>query len=152
MLRMLQELVDAVATLNNKLVLVIGPPCSGKTRLLHALGEHRQLGAINVGAVLGRRLLEIPSGRRHAHAIELFRDVTNANAFDGLVLLDNIELLFDRSLLLNPLDLLKRQAQGCRVVAAWPGELEGVRLTYAAKGHPEHQDYGIDGLVPFIIH
>jgi hypothetical protein len=25
------------------------------------------------------------------------------------------------------------------------------RLTYAELGHPEHQDYGLDGLVPFEI-
>jgi hypothetical protein len=53
----------------------------------------------------------------------------------------NIELLFDRSLQLDPLDLLKRHAHAKRVVAVWPGELQGDtrtgRLTYADMGHPE---------------
>ena len=70
----------------------------------------------------------------------------------GLLLLDNIELLFDRTLQLNPLDLLKRHAHAGRVIAVWPGQLRENRLSYATTGHPEHQNYGIDGLVPFEIH
>lgn len=149
MLEALDQRVEDVATLNSKLILLIGPPRSGKTRLLNALGARRRLGVVNVGAALGRLLLEIPGSRRHAHAVESFKDVAAANAMDGLVLLDNVELLFDRSLRLNPLDLLKRQAHVRRVVAAWPGELTGGRLTYATMGHPEYQDYGTDGLVLF---
>ena len=83
-----------------------------------------------------------------------------SQAFKGsglsdLLLLDNIELLFDRSLQLDPLDLLKRHAHAKRVVAVWPGELQGDartgRLTYADMGHPEHQDYSLAGVVTFEI-
>lgn len=149
MLEVLNQRVEDVAPLNSKLILLVGPPRSGKTRLLNALGERRQLGVVNVGAALGRLLLEIPASRRHTHAVEFFKNVADANAVEELVLLDNIELLFDRSLRLNPLDLLKRQAHVRRVVAAWPGELSGSRLIYATMGHPEYQDYGVDGLVLF---
>jgi hypothetical protein len=55
-----------------------------------------------------------------------------------LIVLDDIELLFDRTLQLNPIGLLKRPAQGQRVVASWPGELQENRLSYASMGHPEH--------------
>lgn len=149
MIEALNRRVEDVATLNSKLILLVGAPRSGKTELLKALAERRQLGVVNVGAVLGQMLLEVPSGRRHAEAGDLFKDVATAHAVDGLILFDNIELMFDRSLKLNPLDLLKRQAHVRRVVAAWPGDLTAGRLTYAAMGHPEYQDYGVDGLVPF---
>lgn len=39
-----------------------------------------------------------------------------------------------------------------RVVAVWSGELQEGRLFGATTGYPEHQDYGVDGLVPFDIH
>lgn len=149
MLEVLNQRVEHVATLNSKLILVVGPPRSGKTRLLNALGGRRQLSVVNVGAVLGRLLLEIPASRRPAQAVEFFKNVADASAVERLVLLDNIELLFDRSLRLNPLDLLKRQAHVRRVVAAWPGELSGSRLIYATMGHPEYQEYGVDGLILF---
>ncbi len=149
MLEALNQRIDDVASLNSKLIIVIGPPRSGKTLLLNALAKRRQVGMVDVGAAFGRLLLALPGPRRHAEASGLFKDLAAANATDGLVLLDNIELLFDRSLQLNPLDLLKRQAHVRRVVAAWPGEFSGGRLTYATTGHPEYQDYGIEGLVPF---
>lgn len=152
MIEKLENLVDDITSLNSKLVLLIGPPRSGKSGLLAQLSERRDTPALNVAATLGRQLLAIPSTRRHLQAADLLNDLVDETARHGLVLLDNIELLFDRTLHLNPLDLLKRHAHAGRVVAVWPGELRENRLYYAATGHPEHQDYGIDGLVPFEIH
>ena len=152
MIEKLENLVDDITSLNSKLVLLIGPPRSGKSGLLAQLSERRDTPVLNVAATLGRQLLAIPSTRRHLQAADLLNDLGDQTARQGLLLLDNIELLFDRTLHLNPLDLLKRHAHAGRVVAVWPGELRENRLSYAATGHPEHQDYGIDGLVPFEIH
>ena len=152
MIEKLEKLVDDITSLNSKLVLLIGPPRSGKTALLSQLSERRDAPVLNVGAELGRQLLAVPSTRRHLQAADLMKDLTDESAHQGLLLLDNIELLFDRTLQLNPLDLLKRHAHARRVIAVWPGELRERRLSYATTGHPEHQDYGIDGLVPFEIH
>ena len=79
------------------------------------------------------------------------RELAEEYASGDLLLLDNIELLFDQSLKLDPLDQLKRHAHAKRVVASWPGVLRDGRLSYAEMGHPEYQDYGLDGLVPFEI-
>ena len=64
-----------------------------------------------------------------------------------LLLIDNIELLFDASLTLNPLDLLKRQAQFKKVIGIWPGDLRDGRLVYAELNHPEYRDYAAEGVV-----
>lgn len=152
MIEKLEKLVDDITSLNSKLLLLIGPPRSGKTALLAQLSERRDAPVLNVGAALGHQLLAVPSTRRHLQAADLMKDLTDESARRGLLLLDNIELLFDRTLQLNPLDLLKRHAHARRVIAVWPGELRERRLSYATTGHPEHQDYGIDGLVPFEIH
>jgi hypothetical protein len=105
--------------------------------------------------LLGRRLAKLPQRQRQLQAGRLLREVADAHAHGDLLLIDNIELLFDASLALNPLDLLKRQAHARRVVAVWPGEhrqgSSGPRLTYAETGHPEHRDYSLDGVVPFFI-
>ena len=63
------------------------------------------------------------------------------------LLLDNLELLFEPSLQINPLDLVRRLAHSRRVVAVWPGERRGDRLIYADMSHPEHRDYSQDGVV-----
>lgn len=152
MIDKLDRLVEDITTLNSKLVLLIGPPRSGKSDLLARLSDRRKARVLNVGAALGRQLLAIPKTRRHLQTADLLKDLADEAASHGLLLLDNIELLFDRTLQLSPLDLLKRHAHARRVFAVWPGELREDRLSYATTGHPERQDYGIDGLVPFIIH
>jgi hypothetical protein len=151
----LEHLVDDLRALQSKLVLLIGPPQSGKTVLLHALAKRRGLAPLNVGSELGRRLAAIPRKQRHLQTNAILRDLTDQHASGDLLLLDNIEILFDRSLQLDPLDLLKRHAHARRVVAVWPGELQGDtrtgRLTYADMGHPEHRDYALTSLIPFEI-
>jgi len=151
MIEKLDRLVDDIASLNNKLALLIGQPRSGKSSLLMQLSARRQVSVLNIGAALSRELLVVPSTRRHLHAADLLKSLADHFASNGLLLIDNIEVLFDRTLQLSPLDILKRHAHARRVIAVWPGELREDRLSYATTGHPEHQDYGIDGLVPFEI-
>ncbi|WP_336801065.1 BREX-3 system P-loop-containing protein BrxF [Kaistia sp. MMO-174] len=152
MIEKLDRLVEDISGLNSKLILLIGPPRSGKSNLLEQLAERRQARVLSVGAALGRELLTVPGTRRHLQAADLLKGLADGFVSPGILLFDNIEILFDRTLQLNPLDLLKRHAHARRVVAVWPGELHEGRLLYATTGHPEHQDYGVDGLVPFKIH
>ncbi len=151
MIEKLDSLVEDISGLNSKLVLLIGPPQSGKSNLLGQLSARRQTRLLSVGAAIGRELLTVPSTRRHLQAADILKDLSDKFSCHGLLLMDNIEILFDRTLQLSPLDLLKRHAHARRVIAVWPGELRDDRLSYATTGHPEHQDYGIDGLVPFKI-
>lgn len=152
MIEALDRLVEDVSGLNSKLVLLIGHPRIGKSSLLGRLAENRQMRLLNVGMELGRKLLSVSSTRRHLQATDMLKELADDSSHNGLLIMDNIEILFDQTLKLSPLELLKRHAHARRVVAAWPGELREGRLSYATTGHPEHQDYGIDGLVPFKIH
>lgn len=151
MITKLDRLVDEVGALQSKLILIIGAPRAGKTASLQALAKKRGVTVLSVGSELGNRLSVVPQRQRHLQTTTILRELANQHATGDLLLMDNIELLFDRSLQLDPIDLLKRHAHVKRVVAIWPGELRDGRLTYAAMGHPEHQDYGLAGLVPFEI-
>jgi len=147
----LERLVDEIGAVQSKLILLIGAPRSGKTAMLCALAKSRHVTPLNIGATLGSRLAVIPQKQRHLEASTILRELTDEYANGDLLLIDNIELLFDRTLQLDPLDLLRRHAHARRVIAVWPGELRNGRLTYADIGHPEHQDYSLDGVVPFEI-
>lgn len=151
MLAALDRLVDEIGSLHSKLILLVGPPGSGKTALLAELADRRSLKVLNVGAALGKRLAAVPQRQRSLQTNVVMRELVEEYAGGDLLLLDKIELLFDRSLRLDPLDLVKRHAHARRVVAVWPGELLDDRLRYSEMGHPEYQDYGIEGLVPFKI-
>ena len=151
MIERLEQLIEEIAALQSKLVLLIGTPGSGKTALLRVLGKNHGTTPLNIGSVLGSRLAGNSQKQRHLQAYTILRELSNQRALHDLLLLDNIELLFDQTLQLDPLYLLKRHAHARRVVAVWPGELQDGRLTYATMGHPEHQDYSLAGVVPFEI-
>jgi hypothetical protein len=151
----LERLVDEIGALQSKLVLLIAEPHSGKRAVLHSLAKNKGANPLNVGALLGARLAGLPHRQRHLQTTSILRDLADKYASQDILLMDNIEILFDRSLQLDPLELLKRHAHSRRVVAVWPGQIQGDprtgRLTYADMGHPEHQDYSLAGLVPYFI-
>lgn len=145
----LQRHVREVRALHNKLILVTGRPGCGKTALVTALAERCGVERVNVGAELSSRLVAVPRRGRAIEAGATTRKLLDESKRAGLCVLDDIEVLFDASLKLDPLVLLKRAARSICVVAVWPGELRGGRLRYAEQGHPEHRDYTLDGVVPF---
>ena len=151
MLTRLDRLVDEIAALHSKLILLVGRPGCGKSALLAELANQRGMKVMNVGAVLGKRLAALPQRQRALQANVALRELADEYASGDLLLLDNIELLFDHSLKLDPLDLLKRHAHARRVVAVWPGDLCDGRLRYAQIGHPEYRDYSIEDMLTFKI-
>lgn len=151
MLERLERLVGELAALHSKLVLLIGSPQSGKTSLLQSLAVKKGAMPLNIGWMLGARLAGIPQRQRHLQVNDIMRELVDQHAISDLLLLDNLEVLFDRTLQVDPLSLLKKHAHLRPVVAVWPGRLDAGRLTYAEMGHPERRDYGLEGLVPFAI-
>ena len=147
MLAKLERLIGEIGELNSKLILLVGANRSGKTKLLRELGEKINIEPLNVGVVLGRRLAATPHNKRSFSAGELLREIADRERTDDPLLLDNLELLFEPGLQINPLDLVRRLAHAKRVVAVWPGELRGDRLVYADMSHPEHRYYSRDGAV-----
>lgn len=152
MIEKLEGLISELGEMNSKLILLVGPSegdGSGKTALLRILSERSQVAQLNVGLKLGRRLSSISIKKRAFSASELLRELADQYGAGGLLLLDNIELLFDKDLHVNPLNLLKGLAHAKKVVAVWPGNYMAGRLIYAEMGHSEYRDYGCDGLVVF---
>ena len=143
----LERLVGEVGDLQSKLILLVGN--GGKTRLLHALARRLSAAPFNLGVKLGHRLATTPVSERGFSTNELLREITGNASGDAPLLLDNLEVLFEPSLKINPLDLIKRLAHSRRVVAVWPGEMRNDRLLYASIGHPEYRDYSRDGVVVF---
>ncbi|MDF3868840.1 BREX-3 system P-loop-containing protein BrxF [Pseudomonas denitrificans (nom. rej.)] len=147
MLEELCRLVDEIDQLNSKLILIVGQSRSGKTQLLRQLGTKLNIDPLNVGRELGRRLAATPNDKRGLSAGEQLRGIADKERTEAPLLLDNLELLFEPDLQINPLDLIRRLAHSKRVVAVWPGELRGDRLVYADMSRPEHRDYSRDGVV-----
>ena len=143
--------IGEVADLYYRLVLLVAPEGAGKTAALQAVSE--QIGAprINVNLELSRRLLDLTQRQRVLHVQHLLQEIVGEAAPD-VVLLDNIEILFDPKLQQHPLRCLQQLARHRTVVAAWGGTVLGddprtAVLTYAAPGHPEYRRYPTGDLV-----
>jgi Cdc6-like AAA superfamily ATPase len=125
-----------------RLALVVGKTATGKTRVLRALAESAGYPLINVNLQLAERLLEYTIADRPRVTLQLMNDIIK-EAKSPIVLLDNLELLFDVTLKVNPFQILKSLSRNTTVIASWSGTYDGRTLVYAEPGHPEHQTYAL---------
>ncbi len=146
----LDRLVREAASLQNRFVLVTGTANERLTTLQNLASTH-SVEVLNLGLDFSRRLSSVPKRQRQLQAAGILRELCT-EASGSLLIFDQVEVLFDRSLQLDPLDLMKRQSHGRTVVVSWPGIHRDGRLIYTDTGHPEHQDYPVTGLVLFQIH
>ena len=58
-----------------------------------------------------------------------------------VVILDNLEILFDTDLEVEPLRLLQVSSRNRIIVASWNGSYVNGTLTYAEPGHPEFAQF-----------
>lgn len=147
MLGDLERLVAEVSALNSKLILLVNHKKSSKINLLHQIGRNIPVNLLNVGLVLGQYLAALPKNKRTFSAGEFISEFVTKDKTHQLFILDNIEILFEKSLQINPLDLIKKIAHSKLIIAVWPGELKDGRLIYAEVSHPEYRDYSCEGLV-----
>lgn len=138
--------LDQAERLYNRLVLVVGPAGSGKTAALRELSNARGYPLINVNLELSQRLLDLTEKQRSLRCGQIAREIAD-HAGGPVVLLDNLELLFDPDLRQDPLRLLQGLSRNHTIVATWNGQVMDGYLTYAEPGHPEYRRYPVSGLL-----
>ncbi len=144
--RRIAEQVPAAAVLYHRLILVVGPPRTGKTTSLRELADERSWPLLNVNLSLSGRMLELTSRQRALRLPRLLGHAAKEHGSDVLIL-DNIEVLFSPELKQDPLRLLQGLARNRTVISAWAGVYEGDSLTYADPTHPEFRRYHKPGIV-----
>ncbi|MDO8673245.1 MAG: BREX-3 system P-loop-containing protein BrxF [Dehalococcoidia bacterium] len=138
--------IDEAAELYHRLVILAAPAGAGKTAALQDVHERSGAPLVNVNLELSRRLLDLSERQRALQVPRLLAEIVEATATD-VMLLDNIEVLFDVSLKQDPLRLLQGLSRNTTVVAAWSGAVDGEHLVYARPGHPEYRRYPIQDLL-----
>ncbi|HPB88440.1 MAG TPA: BREX-3 system P-loop-containing protein BrxF [Thermotogota bacterium] len=132
--------IEQAAKLFFRLVLLVAPAGSGKTAALQDVHERMTVPLINVNLELSRRMLDLTERQRALQLPRLLAAIVGASGA-GVVLLDNIEVLFDISLKQDPLRLLQGLSRNKTVVAAWSGSIDGEHMVYATSDHPEYKRY-----------
>lgn len=130
-----------------QLVLVVGPLGAGKTALLASYGDSVRMILHNVNLKISEEMLGLGERQRRTHVATVLSQLVEAR--EPAILLDNTEILFDRTLALNPLRLLQELSRNTVVVATWSGHYRDAKLTYADSSHPEFRS--IDSVDAVIV-
>ena len=132
--------VKQAGELYHRLLLVVAPAGAGKTTALHDVRDRTGAQLINVNLELSRQMLELTERQRTLQLPRLLREIVG-NGGGEMILLDNIEVIFDVGLKQDPLRLLQGLSRNKTVVAAWNGTIIKDSLTYAVPEHPEYRRY-----------
>ncbi len=141
------DAVRAAANQYFRLVLIISQDNSTKPVLLKELQDILEVVSIKIGAEISQRLLEMTERQRALRLSYLLDEILAPYPLDQVIVLDNIEILFDRSLASNPLSLLQKISRNRTVIVVWSGSLQDGWLTYAVPGHPEYKRYPVQDVI-----
>lgn len=134
--------LERAAELYNRLIFVAAPAGAGKTSALQAVKKGIGVPVVNVNLELSRRLLDLTE-RQRSLQVPMLLDKIVAQAGGDVILLDNIEILFDTTLKQDPLRLLQGISRNRTVVAAWNGSVSKGNIIYAVPEHPEYRKYQV---------
>ena len=138
--------VEGAGGLYHRLVMLVAPAGFGKTAALQDVHARTSAPLINVNLELSQRMLDLTERQRVLQLPRLLAEIAGASAAD-VVLLDNIEVLFDVALKQDPLRLLQGLSRNKTVVAAWSGSIVGEHVIYATPDHPEYKRYPVKDLL-----
>jgi len=131
--------LEVAEGLYHRLVLLVGQSGSGKTGILYGVADVLCADVININLSLSAELLELTAKQRALRLPEILGLIVGKA--ESTVVLDNLEILFDKDLKQDPLRLLQGISRNRSVVASWNGMISGNKLMYAETGHPEYRSY-----------
>lgn len=137
----IKKSLQAAEGLYHRLVLLVGESGSGKTGILCDIAGDLGTEVININLELSAELLELTTKQRTLRLPGTLEEI--AYKAKTTVVLDNLEILFDKDLKQDPLRLLQGISRNRPVVASWNGTTSGSKLMYAEAGHPEYRCYDL---------
>ena len=139
-------MIEQAVELYHRLLLVVEPAGAGKTAALRHVSERTNAPLVNVNLELSRRMLDLTERQRTLQLPRLLSEIVNSQQGE-VVLLDNIEVLFDVSLKQDPLRLLQGISRNRTIVVTWSGSAGDEYVNYATPGHPEYRRYSVRDLL-----
>jgi hypothetical protein len=144
----IRDQLSGISDLYYRLILLVGPSESGKTRTLREFAASEGMPVLNVGLEVSKRLLDLPERQRVLKTPEILEEIVAGLPAETKIL-DNTEMLFNPILKQDPLRLLRSLSRKHNIVSSWLGSSNGGHLIYAVPGHPEFRQYHVNDL--FIV-
>lgn len=140
-----QKLVELLRGINSqyyRLIVLINNN-QNKNIIIKKLQQDFSIQVINVSNELSKHLLELSPKQRIVRVDEIFNKIIESyiSSSSDIIILDNIEILFDVALHQNPLKLLENMARKVNIVAIWNGKYIENKLYYGDMRHPESRSY-----------
>ena len=130
----LKDAIEKAKENENKLILIVGLPGSGKSKLIHEYSKDS-----------GIPILDLDN---------IFKDTTNniAEVMDNflvtynkdVLLLDNKKILYAKDSNIDMLSFLKNLAEKLIVVATWNGKVDNNKLIHIRSQLPTDLTYALD--------
>ena len=123
-----------------RMVWVVGGTAAERSALLRGFAEATAGELIELGKGLSAALIDVSASLRAASVEDCFARLLEDRP-GPILCLDHLEILFEPSLRLNPVELLKNSSRHRLLVASWPGTIQGDRITFGPEEHPAHRKY-----------
>lgn len=111
---------------------------------LKYLSESNGYPYINLNLYLSEKLKEVKPENRPYKAIDLMDELIEQ--YDRLICIDYIEILFEPTLSLNAIEVLKNLSRRATLLVAWRGEIENGYLINARAGYLDYSKTSIDDI------
>jgi len=138
----ISRLLEETNHMYYKLLIVLGIPFSGKSKLLKEINQFPGTEYLNLGLLLSEKLLNHSTNHQKQIIDKLIQEIINPLK-DIILVFDNIELLFDPNLNLNVLAIFKQISRHQPCVVAWTGRIFNNKLRFGELGYWGYQSYDL---------
>jgi hypothetical protein len=118
-----------------RLLWIAGGDANKRHAFLQEVARDTGVPLLEVGKMLSAALLDLPPKLRAVSAEDCFQDLLKSGTGETRCL-DHLDILFDQSLQLDAIGLLKNASRRFTLLASWPGVHEGGVLSYGESDHP----------------
>ena len=134
---LLKQEIARAAKREERLIILVGRPGSGKSRILRNFSHYTYL---DLTRTLIKELSTLPSDQRIAEVPVYLKEKIEA-VEDSVLIVDNIEIMFLPEVNLDPLKTLANLSRNKTLVVAWVGVYDGVTLEWSEPGRPDYKTY-----------
>lgn len=118
----------------SKLILIIGKPGSGKSKIIHEFSNETGIGILNLDQIFKDNSSKIES---------VMNDFLKTYDRE-ILLIDNKRVLYAKDSKIDMLAFLKQLSQNVIVVATWNGMIEDNKLIHIRSKLPENLEYPLE--------